>query len=96
MEEVLDTYHRQPQAGEVRLCVDERPCQLLEEIKVPLPMKTGRQFRQDSEYKIMGCCNIFLSYGIDNGIRYCKVTERRILPWDWGVNYSIDFDWHLS
>jgi hypothetical protein len=78
MEEVLDTYHRQPQAGEVRLCVDERPCQLLEEVRAPLPMKAGRPFRQDSDYKRMGCCNIFLGYDMDSGMRYCKVTERRI------------------
>jgi hypothetical protein len=78
MEEVLDTYHRQAQAGEVRLCVDERPCQLLEEVRAPLPMKAGRLFRQDSEYKRMGRCNIFLGYDMDKGIRYCKVTQRRV------------------
>lgn len=78
MEEVLDTYHRPAQEGEVRLCVDERPCQLLEEVRKPLPIKAGRPYRQDNEYKRMGCCNIFLSYDIDRGIRFCKVTERRI------------------
>jgi hypothetical protein len=41
MEAVLDTYHRQPQAGEVRLCLDERPCQLLEEVRVELQQFTG-------------------------------------------------------
>lgn len=77
MEDVLDTYNRAVEPGEVRLCLDERPCQLLDEVKEPLPMKEGRSFRQDSEYRRMGTCNIFLAYDIDKGIRYCKVTERR-------------------
>lgn len=77
MEAVLDTYHREAEVGEVRLCLDERPCQLLEEVREPLPMKEGKPFRQDSEYKRNGTCNIFLAYDIDTATRYCKVTERR-------------------
>lgn len=77
MEQVLDTYHRKAEAGEVRLCLDERPCQLLEEVRKPLPVKEGKPFREDSEYKRKGTCNIFLAYDIDAGIRYTKVTERR-------------------
>ena len=77
MEQVLDTYHRKPEPGEVRLCLDERPCQLLEQVREPLPVKEGKAFREDSEYKRKGTCNIFLVYDIDAGIRYTKVTERR-------------------
>ena len=77
MEQVLDTYHRNPEPGEVRLCLDERPCQLLDQIREPLPVKEGKAFREDSEYKRKGICNIFLAYDIDAGIRYTQVTERR-------------------
>lgn len=73
----MDTYHRKPEPGEVRLCLDERPCQLLEQVREPLPVKEGKAFREDSEYKRKGTCNIFLAYDIDAGIRYTKVTERR-------------------
>lgn len=77
MEEVLDTYHRAPEPGEVRLCLDERPCQLLEQVREPIPAREGRALREDSEYKRKGTCNIFLAYDLDAGIRYTKVTERR-------------------
>lgn len=61
----------------MRLCLDERPCQLLEQVREPLPVKEGRPFREDSEYRRKGTCNIFLAYGPDAGIRHTKVTERR-------------------
>ena len=77
MEQVLDTYHSRPEAEEARICVDERPCQLLKEVREPLPVKEGKAFREDSEYERKGTCNIFLAYDIDAGIRYTKVTERR-------------------
>ncbi|WP_089321763.1 transposase [Pontibacter ummariensis] len=37
----------------------------------------GQGFREDSEYRRKGTCNIFLAYDIDKGVRYTKVTERR-------------------
>lgn len=77
MEQVLDTYHRRPEPAEVRICLDERPCQLLEKVREPLPVKEGKPLREDSEYRRKGTCNIFLAYDIDAGIRYAKVTERR-------------------
>ena len=54
MEQVLNTYHSRPEAEEVRICVDERPCQLLEEVREPLPVKEGKPFREDSEYRRRG------------------------------------------
>ena len=77
MEAVLDTYQREAEPGEVRICLDERPCQLLKEVREPLPMKEGRSLRQDSEYKRNGTCNIFLAYDIDKGERHNEVTLRR-------------------
>ena len=77
MEGVLDTYQREAESGEVRLCLDERPCQLLDEVREPLAMKEGRPFRHDSEYKRNGTCNIFLAYDMDKAERYCQTTERR-------------------
>ncbi|AHM58707.1 putative transposase [Flammeovirgaceae bacterium 311] len=77
MEAVLDTYQRDAEPGEVRLCLDERPCQLLEDVREPLPMKEGRSRKQDSEYKRNGVCNIFLAYDMDKAERYCQTTVRR-------------------
>lgn len=77
MEHVLDTYNREAGPGEVRLCLDERPCQLLDEVRKPMPMKEGSACRQDSEYVRKGTCNIFLAYDMDKGERHCQTTERR-------------------
>ena len=77
MEAVLDTYQREVEPGEVRLCLDERPCQLLDEVREPLPMKEGKARREDSEYVRMGTCNVFLAYDMDKGERYCQTTARR-------------------
>ena len=82
MEDVLEVYAASPEPGQVspepvRLCMDERPCQLLEDILVPLPMKPGQSKRQDYEYKRNGTCVIFMAYDIDRGIRYAAVKERR-------------------
>jgi transposase len=77
MEDVLDTYQREAEPGEVRLCLDERPCQLLDEVREPLPMREGKPLREDSEYVRKGTCNVFLAYDMDKGERYCQTTTRR-------------------
>lgn len=77
MEDVLDLYQQPEQAEAVRLCLDERPCQLLDDVLVPLPVKEGKPLRQDYEYIRMGSCVVFMIYDMDKGLRYGKVTERR-------------------
>lgn len=77
MEDVLELYQRPAQPGVARLCLDERPCQLLDQVLAPLPLKAGKPLRQDYEYKRMGTCAVFMVYDVDSGIRYGKVSERR-------------------
>lgn len=77
MEDVLDLYQQPEQKGVIHLCLDERPCQLLDDVLTPLPMKEGRPLREDSEYKRMGTCVVFMAYDIDKGIRYGKISKRR-------------------
>lgn len=77
MEDVLNLYQQPEQKGITRLCLDERPCQLLDDVLVPLPMKEGKPLREDSEYKRMGTCVVFMVYDIDKGIRYGKVSQTR-------------------
>jgi hypothetical protein len=77
MEDILELYQQPVKAGRVRLCLDERPCQLLENVYVPLPMRKGRSLRQDYEYKREGSCVVFMVYDMDRGIRYGKVSQRR-------------------
>ena len=65
MEEVLDLYEepyaKSPTRRALReepydekgpvVCFDERPCQLIGEVRDPLPMKPGHIERFDSEYE---------------------------------------------
>jgi hypothetical protein len=57
MEEVLDLYeeHYDPRRPVV-FCFDERFCQLMGDVREPLPMEPGRIERFDSEYERGGVC----------------------------------------
>lgn len=77
MESVLRLYSEEEKEGTVRLCMDERPCQLLNEVMMPLPPVAGAAKRIDNEYKREGTCVVLLAYDIDKGIRYAEVREQR-------------------
>ena len=42
MEDILDQYARPYDLCQPLLCYDERPCQLLGDVLVPLPMEPGQ------------------------------------------------------
>jgi hypothetical protein len=77
MEDVLSLYEQPAQEQVARLCFDERPCQLLDEVLRPLPMQTGKPLRQDYEYERKGTACVLLAYDLDKGTRYVQVRERR-------------------
>jgi hypothetical protein len=77
MEGVLRLYSQQEQENTVRLCMDERPCQLLSEVMMPLPPKADTPKRINNEYKREGTCVVMLAYDIDRGIRYAEVKQQR-------------------
>jgi DDE superfamily endonuclease len=75
MEDVLRLYGQSAREGVGRICVDERPCQLVGDVIAPLPLKAGQSKRIDNEYERKGTCTVFLAYDIDNGQRYAEVRE---------------------
>jgi hypothetical protein len=77
MEGVLRLYQQPAAQGTVRLCMDERPCQLLSEGMMPLPAKPATPKRIDYEYGREGTCVVLLAYDIDRGVRYAEVREQR-------------------
>jgi hypothetical protein len=77
MEDVLDFYDWPADERIARLCFDERPCQLLADVIAPLPLKSEKALREDSEYKRHGTAVILLAYDLDTGKRYVEVRERR-------------------
>lgn len=77
MEDVLDLYHQPYDASSPVVCMDEKPYQLLDETRDPIPMAPGKPKRQDGEYIRNGTCSIFLFTESLAGRRHCAVRERR-------------------
>src|SRR5215212_10321738 len=75
MEGVLRLYGQQEQENTLRLCMGERPCQLLSEVMMPLPPKADTPKRINNEYKREGTCVVMRAYDIDRAIRYAEVKQ---------------------
>lgn len=59
------------------ICMDEKPYQLLDDVRNPIPMKPAKPKREDSEYKRNGTCSIFLFTEPLAGWRHVAAHERR-------------------
>lgn len=77
MEDILELYAERYDDRHPVVCFDERPYQMVEETRIPLPAKPGRPERYDFEYKRRGTCNLFIFFQPLRGWRKVKVTERR-------------------
>jgi DDE superfamily endonuclease len=77
MEDILYQYALPYDPLRPWICFDERPCQLLGDVLVPLPMKPGRPQRQDYEYERHGTCCVLLAFDPHRGFRYLEVRPRR-------------------
>ncbi|KCZ73168.1 hypothetical protein ANME2D_00228 [Candidatus Methanoperedens nitroreducens] len=77
MEDVLDLYAQPYDPKQPVVCFDEKPYQLIGDVRHPLPMKPGQAQRYDYEYKRNGTCNIFLFFQPLSGWRHVEVTEQR-------------------
>ena len=58
MEEILDLYEEPYDPNRPVVCFDERPCQLLAEVRESLASKPGKPQRVDSEYERRGMANV--------------------------------------
>ena len=77
MEDILDLYAESYNPEKPVMCMDERPCQLLGDVIVPIPMKSGKPKKEDSEYKRNGICNVFIAFEPLTGWRYLEIREHR-------------------
>ena len=77
MEQVLALYSQPYDPQRPLICVDERPCQLIDDVLVPLPMKPGQPQREDYEYKRNGVCTVFMAFEPHTGFRIVEVRQRR-------------------
>lgn len=77
MENILDLYEQAYDPKRPLICVDERPCQLIDDILVPLPLEPGKPTREDYHYKRNGVCTIFMAVEPLAGRRFVQVRQRR-------------------
>lgn len=77
MEDVLCLYGQPAQVNRARICFDERPCQLLNDVVAALPIKPGKAAREDNQYIREGTAVVLLAYDLDKGIRYTQVRKQR-------------------
>jgi DDE superfamily endonuclease len=77
MEDILHLYSQEANPKRPRICYDERPCQIVGNVLVPLPMRPGNVTREHYEYKRHGVVHALLAYNIDTGERYVHLRRRR-------------------
>jgi len=77
MEDILDLYEEAYDPQRPVICVDERPCQLIDDVVTPIPMKPGNPKKEDHEYKRNGTCNVFIACEPLTGWRYLEVRKQR-------------------
>jgi len=77
MEDVLDLYEKSYDPKHPVICFDERPCQLIGDAFIPIPMKSGRPKREHYEYVRNGTCCIFMAFEPQAGKRMVGVKTHR-------------------
>jgi hypothetical protein len=77
MEDILDIYELPYDPQWPQVCFDERPCQLLGDTLVPIPMKPGKCYKYDHHYERNGTCCLFVAVEPLTGFRFVQVRKRR-------------------
>jgi DDE superfamily endonuclease len=77
MEMILDLYQQPYDPKRPLWCFDERPCQLIGDTLVPLPMEPGKPLRQNYEYERHGVCSVLIAVQPHTGQRFVQVLEQR-------------------
>lgn len=77
MEHLLDLYAQPYDPSQPVVCYDERPVQLLGEVREPIPAQPDQAARYDYEYERKGTTNLLLAVEPLAGWRDAEVSERR-------------------
>ena len=75
MEDVLTLYEQPYDEKRPVICYDERPCQLIGDVIVPLPIEAGQPKREDYHYERNGVCNVLIAFEPATGKRYVPVRR---------------------
>jgi len=79
MEDMLDLYEQHYNPKRPVICFDERPCQLIGDAIIPIPMKPGSTKKEHYEYIRNGTCCVFLAFELLAGKRSVCVRNRRTM-----------------
>jgi hypothetical protein len=77
MYRLLNLYNKPYNPAIPVVCFDEKSKQLLEDSRIPIPMKPGQVKKYDYEYRRKGTCNIFVAIEPKAGKHFIKVTDQR-------------------
>ena len=94
MEDILSVYARVYDPARPVVCMDEKPYQLLDHARDPIPAAPGRDAREDSEYVRHGTCSIFVWVEPLAGWRRVEALQRRTrLDWAGQVKEMLTVDY---
>ena len=94
MEDILSVYARIYDPMRPVVCMDEKPYQLLDHARDPIPAGPGHDLREDSEYVRHGTCSIFVWVEPLAGWRRVEALQRRIrLDWAAQVKAMLTVDY---
>ena len=91
MEQVLEVYQHPEYPTLPVVAMDERPVQLLEDLRSAVPVKPGRIARRDYEYKRIDVVSAFLFTNALEGWRRVSIREcRTAIDWAEKVKYLLN------
>jgi hypothetical protein len=91
MEDVLEVYSRPYDQQRPVVCMDEKPYQLLDHARDPLPASPGSTEKVDNEYIRNGTCSIFIFTEPLAGWRDAEALPRRTkLDWAHKIRWLLD------
>jgi len=91
MEDILDVYALPYNSNCPVICIDEKPYQLLDERREPIPMTAGSPKKYDNEYERMGTCSIFVMVEPLTGWHHAHARSRRT-----SIDFAHEIDWLLT
>ena len=91
MEDILDLYQRPYDPRHPLVNMDEKPVQLMQETRTPLPATPGKPWRYDYEYERVGTANVFLCTEPLTGWRRIDISEHRTaVDWASQIKHLLD------
>jgi hypothetical protein len=94
MEDVLAVYARPYDPRRPVVCMDEKPYQLLDHARTPVPASPGHDLKVDSEYVRHGTCSIFCWVEPLRGWRRVDAMPRRTkIDWAQQVKHLLTVDY---